>query len=408
MAAELLVLLASGLAASWIAPATICMREMCRRRSSAAPMIHADAAAALLASGESPCSFATLMRKEIRKWGALALPVACTIFCQNALPLTDMSVLGHLRVDSRFQAATATDFLAAASLANCWIFSLQIVIWAGFVNAINVLCSQAFGAEKHARAAQILMVGTLISVAVCIPVGVAQYFAADVVHRILPATVTPVRYKLIAEYSRVLLVALPAQAISSALMTFLAAAEVVRVPLFISMVTTALNLSWNVVLVHGGEVVGFPSFPGYGFVGSPWASTVTSWTQALLIFGYVFSGAGSEQHVRVRDIILAKTVLLHGQGQHGSSYQPLVTWSIVREYVFDQALPLAVAGALEEWQIQVITFFAGSLSATAVATHNGLLNIFLTVSALNYVSTLIGCANSIRVRCSHQPYRRVS
>ena len=144
----------------------------------------------------------------------------------------------------------------------------------------------------------------------------------------------------------------------------------------------------------------------------------------MLLLAYTLCGGGTPQHRRCREIL--KNSLLRApvsatiSDLKAEERQPLLTptkshtqtdhisdepqqrsrpevhlWSsaLVKEYVLEQALPLAVGGAFEEWQVQVITFFAGSLGAAAVATHNGLLNVFLTISSINY-----GIMNATTVR----------
>ena len=70
-------------------------------------------------------------------------------------------------------------------------------------------------------------------------------------------------------------------------------------------------------------------------------------------------------------------VAQHRQGtQHSCS-------EIYRIYI-QQAIPLALGGIFEEWQIQVIGFFAGALGGVSLAANNGLMNAFVTLSALNY------------------------
>ncbi len=61
-----------------------------------------------------------------------------------------------------------------------------------------------------------------------------------------------------------------------------------------------------------------------------------------------------------------------------------------------QAVPLALTGALEEGQIQAIALMASNLSTEAIATHNALISIvwFLT-SAMWAVSS----TTNVRIAC---------
>ena len=83
------------------------------------------------------------MHDEVWVWTALAGPVLCANVLTQSMTLTDIAVLGHLASDEKFPNATAVDFLAAASLAYGWVYSITILIFAGFTSAISVLGSQA-------------------------------------------------------------------------------------------------------------------------------------------------------------------------------------------------------------------------------------------------------------------------
>lgn len=390
------VLLVTALAASWALPLARCASSW--RAATASPSLSSSHGGdAINSSGSATPStpqFLDVVRAQAAPWLRLALPVAASLMCQSALTLTDISVLGHLQADGHYTNATATDFLAAASLAYGWIFSLNIVVFAGFTAAVSVLCSQAFGARNHARALNVLIVGAIVSLVACVPVGIGQFFTADIVRHFLPATASGLRYDLVRTFSRTLLFSLPPRTISSVLGNFLASAEVVHAPLAIAALCALFNVAANVALVHG-----VAAWPGLGFWGSPLATSLTSWASAALLALYTRFGAGNPHHRACRELWLSRG------SAAAAERQPLCTdrgaappradparlqlhggVALAREYVLEQALPLAAAGAFEEWQVQVITFFAGSLGTAAVATHNGLMNCFLTISSINYVS----------------------
>ena len=357
------------------------------------------------------------MHDEVWVWTALAGPVLCANVLTQSMTLTDIAVLGHLASDEKFPNATAVDFLAAASLAYGWVYSITILIFAGFTSAISVLGSQALGAKNEPRAVQVLAVGIGVSLLACIPIGIGQYYTSAVIATLLPSTHSSRRHALIQTFSRVLLLSLPGQTLASALTNFLQTMQVVRVPLLISLAAALGNIVVNVVLVHGAG-----GWSGLGFIGSPLATSLTTWARVVLLLVYTLWGAGTPQHRRCREILKTSLLCVHAETATASpiaaeEQRPLLTppqtvnlsvatnepsdalmhrgqqpltgvrlWSsaLVKEYVLDQALPLALGGAFEEWQVQVITFFAGSLGAAAVATHNGLLNVFMTISSINY------------------------
>jgi Na+-driven multidrug efflux pump len=352
-------------------------------------------------------------KAEFTKWASLALPAALTIMFSCSLTLTDASVLGHLRTDLHYlhyPNATSTEFLSAVSLGYSWSYALNIFIFGGTSNAISVLSSQAFGAKNYARGTQVYWAGLLCSVVIAVPIGVGVYFTADVVKFILPDTTTDLRYTLIQDFSHIMLFALPGQTLRSCTSNFLNSANVVKGPLVISIFAAFLNLVFNECFVYGFLPLGIKAI---GFRGSPCATAATSTIGSMLVFFYLVFGAGSSEHVHVskhmRDNLCCRRnkSTMPGSSESSSSLTsellpPLVdesdagdsiTTKSSRGSCFDrellvayvsQAMPLSLGAAFEEWQIQVVSFFAGALGPVSTATNNGVMQIFVTISALNY------------------------
>ena len=70
---------------------------------------------------------------------------------------------------------------------------------------------------------------------------------------------------------------------------------------------------------------------------------------------------------------------IQGSSENGEEEGYVWSFQRVRRYL-RLGLPLA-GGQLEEAQIQIVSFLAGTISQTAIATHNGLLNILLFLTA---------------------------
>ena len=130
------------------------------------------------------------MRAELPTWVALAAPSAITIMANCAAGLTDVSVLGHLDRDPRHPNATSTEFLSAVSLATSCIFAMNVFIFAGFANAISVLCSQAFGAGNPRRAVRFFYAGIVLSLCAAVPIAAGQFFIPELVRALLPRNTT--------------------------------------------------------------------------------------------------------------------------------------------------------------------------------------------------------------------------
>jgi len=298
-------------------------------------------------------------KAEFKTWAYLAFPAAFTSMFNCSLTFTDAAVLGHLSSDTNYPNATSTDFLSAISLGYSWMYALNIFIFAGFASAISVLSSQAFGAKNYFKAHQIYLAGVVCSFFINLPIGIGFWYCADVVKFILPTTTTPLRYNLIQDFSRVMLVTLPGQTLAQCTCNFLNAANVVRAPLYVSFFSAAINLMFNIALVHGIPALGMP---GHGFRGSPIATAATNCIAGLLLFGYLLFGKGSHAHVQ-SSLFFRRTLCCCLGGKH--SRQKLQSHhqhthrtashccdaKLYASYI-KQAIPLALGGAFEEWQIQ--------------------------------------------------------
>ena len=91
----------------------------------------------------------TVVETPFRSWIKLVIPGAISSFCRSSLGMVATAYLGHLQKSSEFPSAVSTDFLAASALTFSWFAATNIVIFYGTVNAISVLCSQAFGAKDE-------------------------------------------------------------------------------------------------------------------------------------------------------------------------------------------------------------------------------------------------------------------
>lgn len=314
-------------------------------------------------------------KAEFKMWSYLALPAALTSMFNCSLTLTDAAILGHLSYDPIYPNGTSTDFLSAVSLGYSWIYALNIIIFAGLASAISVLSSQAFGAQNFRRATQIYFAGLLCSFAVCLPLGVGIYYTADIVHFILPSTTNELRYHLIQDFARVMLITLPSQTLASCTSTFLNSANVVSAPLHVAVFSAIINLIFNVCFVHG-----IPSWGihGFGFQGSPISTVATNCIRSIILFLYLIFGNGSKEHKRssayIRRFLSCKSSNENTCCGDRELYSTFIS----------QAAPLALGGAFEEWQIQVVGFFAGALGPISTASNNGMQQIFVTLSSLNY------------------------
>ena len=156
------------------------------------------------------------------------------------------------------------------------------------------------------------------------------------------------------------------------LATFWQVQQNVRPALVVSFIFLLANAGLNIVLVFG---VG--SFVGWGFVGSPIATSLTRTGMLLLLWLYT---------VPFRR--------LHKKCWAGFTAAAF-EGSIVRAVILRQALPALLAGALESWQLQCVAFLAARMGAVALASHMAMMNFYYFSTSIRWVLCGNGCARGV-------------
>ena len=132
------------------------------------------------------------------------------------------------------------------------------------------------------------------------------------------------------------------------------------------------------VLVYGIPLGGGSTLGGLGFHGSPIATTLSSWGLFFSMLAYASCNSEMQRNFWPEGGLLSSTA---------------VTSKRCSEYL-GQALPLAFSGALEEWQIQVVSVFSGKLGTTQAATHNAIMTVLWFLSSFEWACT---AATRIRI-----------
>ena len=371
---------------------------------------------------------------ELRAWSRIAVAASLTFLMGNAMNVVDISILGHLDEDPRFPGANSTAFLTGAALANTWMCVMDVGLYAGFAQAVNILSSQAYGAKNFALADTWLRVGVVAVLMASVLVGGAWAVSGNVAQLLLgPASCDVMCGSLTNTYSRLSILWLPAFAIYQVLNNYLLGQNIVMPGLVANAIFLLVNFSANWLLVYGP----FEQTLGFGFVASPLATAFSRWGLLCTLLLYVAcfmrrpedtrpphergccprsgghrgsGGGGSGGHRG------GSGIGNRGGGTNGKTEQRVSEWedgekepgvlvrdgdrgkagaasAAARVRVSSQrrmwsfcsfAIPLAVGGFVEELQIQVVSFFAGALGPAEVAANNGLLQIFFMLTAVNY------------------------
>jgi MATE family multidrug resistance protein len=285
------------------------------------------------------------IRAETRRLVALALPVAGTQIGTMLLGVVDTLMLGRL----------STDALAAAAIANVWIFGTTQFAF-GVLYGLDPIVTQAHGARDGPVAGLAIQRGLVLAVALAVPLG-ALWLGTE---WFLRATgQDPALAALAQEYTLVQIPSLPFFLAYHALRQYLQGREIVRPALWVMVVANALNAlaNWALIFGHLG-------MPALGLVGAGIATSITR----VACFGMLAAWIG----------------LLE---LHRDAWVP---WSRaafsargLRE-ILAFGIPVGVQTSLEVWAFSGASLVAGLIDATALAAHT----IVLNMAALSFMMPL--------------------
>jgi len=309
-----------------------------------------------------------LVRAEIRRITELALPVMAAQVGSMAMGTVDILMVGRVGVEA----------LAAASVANAWIFA-TLLMGQGLMHGMDPLVSQAHGAGRGDHAALALQRSLLIVVVASFPLGVLWTNTANV---LLWTGQDPVIAALAHEYTIVQIPTAWGFLVFVALRQYLLGREIMRPAMWVVGIANLVNFALNWVLIFGG--LGIPALGLYG------AGIATSITRVFLALGLWL------WILRFR--------------LHEGAWVP---WSRAvfdrRELVFLLRLgvPVALQMSLEIWAFSAATLLAGRLGAVAVAAHAVALNLAalsfmlplgISQGAVTRVGNLIGAGELERAQ----------
>jgi MATE family multidrug resistance protein len=273
---------------------------------------------------------------EVRKLLSLAIPVAATQLSTMLLGFVDTVMVGRVSVDA----------MAAASLANVWIFG-TIMFANGIVMGIDPLITQAHGAGESRTVALSLQRGAILALVLSVPVAGLFLWTEQV---LLFAGQDPQLARVAGEYAAVQAPSVPFFLAYTALRQYLQGRELVRPALWVILIANVFNIGFNWVLIFGNL-----GFPALGVVGAGYA---TALTRAIGFLGLL--------------------LWVRAFGLHRGAWLP---WS--RESVAPRALagiaamglPVAIQHSLEIWAFSGAALLAGWLGAIPLAAHTVALNM---------------------------------
>jgi MATE family multidrug resistance protein len=274
------------------------------------------------------------VRAEIRKMLALGLPVAGTQVSTMLLLVVDAVMVGHVSVHA----------MAAAALANVWIWA-TFMFAQGVLMGLDPIVSQAHGAQDGERAGRALHAGVAVALGLSLALG-CLWLATERV--MLLTGQDPELSRMAHLYTLVQIPSIPFFLVYTALRQYLQGREYMRPALFVIAGANVLNLlfAWALIFGHLG-------FPALGLVGAGIAACLTR----------VASGVGL-------------VALVAGFGLHHGAWVPVSRASFrgLRELVA-YGLPVAIQVSLEAWAFSGASLLVGHLGAEALAAHTIAINL---------------------------------
>jgi len=273
---------------------------------------------------------------EARKLTSLALPVMAAQFGGMLLGTVDTMMVGHFSGDA----------LAAAAIANAWIYGL-ILAGQGLIHGIDPLVTQFHGAGAGARVGLVLQRGLMTALIVGLPLAALLGATEDF---LLWVGQDPALARSAHEYAWVQAPSLPVFLMFMAMRQYLNGREIVRPGMWVMLFANVFNAIANWALIFGH--LGLPELGLYG------AGIATALTRGVTLFAIVGLVWGFALH--------------EGAWQPWSraAFEPRALGRIIRF-----GFPVAVQMSLEVWAFSAATLLSGRLGAAQAGAHTVVMNM---------------------------------
>ncbi|EJK55699.1 hypothetical protein THAOC_24540 [Thalassiosira oceanica] len=270
----------------------------------------------------------------------LAGPIFVSRVSWVGMKSTDTALLGH----------TSGDALSAAALSDLYTMCTAVLIQG---RVLGILVGQTCGADNRHLAVVYLRISVAVLSALAVPVAISWAYTEDVWTWMgQPGDVAG----MAGYYSRVFILAIPAQMIYSQLSQYLTAQRVMRPEVVTSSAGLAANLVLGLVLVLGWPI---PGFVGFGFAACPIVTVVVVYIQ-LCILGYYFV---KTEHAKppIEGTLANDNTLSH--------WTSGFTWT--RFQTFSQLyFPAALALSSDFWRMGLIGAIAAKIGEREVGLFN--------------------------------------
>ncbi len=285
------------------------------------------------------------LRSEIRKLAGLGLPVAATQLSAMLMGVVDTAMVGRVSVEA----------IAAASLANVWIFG-TLMFAHGVILGMDPIVAQAHGAGDGRRVALALQRGVLLAIGLSLPVALLWLETGTFLSL---AGQEPALVEAAHRYTAVQIPSIPLFLVYSALRQYLQGRELVRPALWVILIANAFNVFFNWVLIFGN--LGLPALGLFG------AGIATALTRGVTLIGLL--------------------LWVRGFALHEGAWAPWSRAALEREgfvQLLGLGIPVAIQVSLEIWAFSGAALLAGWLGSTSLAAHT----VALQMAALTFMVPL--------------------
>ncbi|XP_027598920.1 multidrug and toxin extrusion protein 2-like [Pipra filicauda] len=286
----------------------------------------------------------------------------CCELARLAGPVFLSQLLGFLIsvVSSIFCGHLGKAELDAVSLAVSVINVTGISIGSGLASACDTLMTQTYGSKNLKQVGTILQRGTLILLLCCFPCW-ALFVNTEQI--LLLIRQDPEVSRLTQVYVMIFIPALPAAFLYQLLTRYLLSQAIILPQVLTGIAANILNVAMNAFFLYALKL---------GMVGSAWANTVSQYTQAILLFLYMWWKK------------------IHVKTWGGWSRDCLLDWG---SFIW-LAVPSMIMMCIEWWTFEIGSFLAGLLSVVELGAQSV---IYELACAAYMVPLGISVAASVRV-----------
>jgi len=279
---------------------------------------------------------ASPLRGEIRRLIQLSVPVMAAQFGAMAMGVVDTLMVGRVGVDA----------LAAAAMANAWIYGL-LLFGQGFVHGMDPVVTQRHGARDGEGVALAFQRAVVLALCVSAALSLLLLSTEEFLRGVGQE---PRLVGAAGDYTRVQIASVPFFLVFTALRQYLQGRGIVRPAMWVMLFANVFNAGANWVLIFGK--LGFPALGLYG------AGIATALSRVVILAGLVL-------FVRAFELHRGAWVAWSRRAWDAAALRQMLAFGA----------PVAVHMSLEVWAFSAGTLLAGQLGPVALAAHTIVLNL---------------------------------